>query len=64
MAAVDAALGRLPPSDRKILLLVADSGLDDSALAELLGVGHDALRQRKSRARQRLNRLMRLMEKQ
>jgi RNA polymerase sigma-70 factor (ECF subfamily) len=51
---VEAALGRLRSDDREVLLLVGAEGLEQSAVATMLGVHPAALRQRLARARSRL----------
>jgi RNA polymerase sigma-70 factor (ECF subfamily) len=55
--ALSAALGRLADADRDILL-VAASGLEPGAVAEVLGISDAAFRQRLSRARRRLSALL------
>jgi RNA polymerase sigma-70 factor (ECF subfamily) len=51
---VEAALGRLRPDDREVLLLVGVEGLEHPVVAKMLGVQAAALRQRLARARSRL----------
>jgi RNA polymerase sigma-70 factor, ECF subfamily len=51
---VDAALDRLRVEDRELLLLVGAEGLEQRAVATLLGLEPAALRQRLARARSRL----------
>jgi RNA polymerase sigma-70 factor (ECF subfamily) len=51
---VEAALGRLRPDDREVLLLVGVEGLEQPVVAKMLGVHAAALRQRLARARSRL----------
>jgi RNA polymerase sigma-70 factor (ECF subfamily) len=50
---LERGLARLPHRDREVLLLVA-SGLAPGDAAEALGLGHEALRKRLQRARERL----------
>lgn len=54
LARTGTALDALPPADREVILLCAESELDDDAIAGVLNLTHEALRQRKSRARRRL----------
>jgi len=49
-----AALGRLRPDDREILMLVAWDGLDPTRAAAVLGITSDAFAVRLHRARRRL----------
>jgi RNA polymerase sigma factor (sigma-70 family) len=58
VSAVEEALGRLPAAHREVLLLVAVDGLDQSQVAEVLGISYPALRQRLSRARAALAELL------
>ena len=51
---VERALGLLRLEDREVLLLVGVEGLERDAVARLLGLRPDALRQRLARARSRL----------
>lgn len=51
---LECALARLADRDREVLLLVGVEGFEPSQAAEILGVRADALRQRLSRARERL----------
>jgi RNA polymerase sigma-70 factor (ECF subfamily) len=51
---VERALAALRLEDREVLLLVAVEGLERDAVARLLGIAPDALRQRLARARARL----------
>lgn len=53
-AAVQAALMQLPEGLREIILLRDYQGLGHKEIAEVLGVGHDAVRKRYSRALQQL----------
>jgi RNA polymerase sigma-70 factor (ECF subfamily) len=48
------ALAALAPRDREVLLLVAVEDLAQDRVAHILGIGHDAVRQRVARARARL----------
>jgi RNA polymerase sigma-70 factor (ECF subfamily) len=57
-ARVESAMARLPPRDREVLLLVAVEGLTPSEAAVVCGVTPEALRQRLSRARVQLHRLL------
>lgn len=52
------ALGELPESQRTLLLLVQQQGLDHPAAAATLGITENALRVQLHRARQRLKELM------
>jgi RNA polymerase sigma factor (sigma-70 family) len=52
--ALEAALARLGDADRELLLLIGVEGLELRRAASVLGVSYDAVRQRLSRARQRL----------
>jgi DNA-directed RNA polymerase specialized sigma24 family protein len=51
---LSSALASLTPEDREVLLLVAD-GMSQDQLARVLGIGHEAARQRVARARGRLS---------
>jgi RNA polymerase sigma-70 factor (ECF subfamily) len=51
--AVRAALQRLEPGDRAVVLLSAQMGLDYHAIAKILDIGEDAARQRITRAKAR-----------
>jgi RNA polymerase sigma-70 factor (ECF subfamily) len=51
---LERALAELPAADREVLLLVAVEGLGQDQVAQVLGVRHDAVRQRVARARARL----------
>ncbi len=55
---VERAMTRLPARDREVLLLVTVDGLTPSEAAAVCGVSPEALRQRLSRARALLNRLL------
>ena len=52
------ALGELPESQRTLLLLILQQGLDHSAAATVLGLTENAFRVQLHRARQRLKELM------
>jgi RNA polymerase sigma-70 factor (ECF subfamily) len=52
------ALGELPESQRTLLLLIQQQGLDHSEAATVLGITENALRVQLHRARQRLKELM------
>jgi RNA polymerase sigma factor (sigma-70 family) len=58
VAAVEEALARLPAAHREVLLLVAVEGLEQSQVAEVLGISYAALRQRLTRARAALAELL------
>lgn len=49
------ALQSLSDGDREVLLLVAVEGMEQERVADVLGIGYDALRQRLSRARANLS---------
>jgi RNA polymerase sigma-70 factor (ECF subfamily) len=51
---LERALAALAPADREVLLLVGVEGLAQDRVAAILGIQHDAVRQRVSRARARL----------
>jgi RNA polymerase sigma-70 factor, ECF subfamily len=53
-ALLERALAELSPAQREVLLLVAVEGLEQQQVAEVLGIRHDTLRQRLSRARAEL----------
>lgn len=53
-ARLEAAIQRLSPALREVLLLVVVEGLDTRQVASVLGLGPDAVRQRLSRARAEL----------
>ena len=52
--ALEAALASLSDADREILLLVGVEGMAQDRVAGVLGIRHDAVRQRVARARARL----------
>lgn len=54
LALMKAAIARLPPIDRRILLLTLVSGWQPGAIAESLGLGAAVVRTRKSRALQKV----------
>ncbi len=56
------ALQALPERDRELLLLIADSGLEPPAIAEVVGISYATFRQRLSRARGRLESIMKKEE--
>jgi RNA polymerase sigma-70 factor (ECF subfamily) len=58
VSAVEEALTRLPAAHREVLLLVAVEGLDQSQVAQVLGISYPALRQRLARARAALTELL------
>ena len=53
-ARLERALGELPDAYREVLLLVGVEGMDQTRVAEVLGIGYPALRKRLSRAREML----------
>ena len=53
-AHVEAAIQRLSPALREVLLLVVVEGLETGQVASVLGIQPDAVRQRLSRARSQL----------
>jgi RNA polymerase sigma-70 factor (ECF subfamily) len=55
---LEAALARLPPRDREVLLLVGAEELSPSEAAAALGLAAEAVRKRLQRARERLAREM------
>jgi RNA polymerase sigma-70 factor (ECF subfamily) len=55
---LERALAKLSPADREVLLLVGVEGLPQDQVAGILGMKHDAVRQRVARARARLAELM------
>ena len=57
-AGLEEALAALPLADREILLLHAQSELAQDALAALMGIGYSVFRQRLTRARSRLAKLL------
>jgi RNA polymerase sigma-70 factor (ECF subfamily) len=54
LALLERALGDVSRSSREVLLLVGIEGIDQEQAANILGIGHAALRQRLSRARAEL----------
>jgi RNA polymerase sigma-70 factor (ECF subfamily) len=48
------ALADLAPTEREVILLVCVEGMSQDAVARILDIGHDAVRQRVTRARARL----------
>jgi RNA polymerase sigma-70 factor (ECF subfamily) len=58
-ARIERAIASLPPALREALLLVAVEGLEQKEAAEVLGIKYDLLRQRLTRARERLAELVR-----
>lgn len=64
VARVEAALSRIAPAHREILLLAAVEGLETAQVAEALGVREDAARKRLSRARAELAELLEADERQ
>jgi RNA polymerase sigma-70 factor (ECF subfamily) len=55
---LERALARLPDRDREVLLLVGVEGFEPARAAEILGIRADALRQRLSRARAKLEEVL------
>ena len=55
---LEGALASLPVADREILLLQAESELGQEQLAEMMGLTYAVFRQRLTRARQRLSKLL------
>jgi RNA polymerase sigma-70 factor (ECF subfamily) len=55
---IDRALASMPPASREVLLLVAVAGLDQADAAAVCGITAEALRQRLSRARASLARVL------
>jgi RNA polymerase sigma-70 factor (ECF subfamily) len=53
-ARLERAIGALPGALREALLLVCVEGFDQKEAAEILGIRHDLLRQRLTRARERV----------
>lgn len=51
---LERALAHLAPANREVLLLVAVEGMAQDQVAAVLGIRHDAVRQRLARARARL----------
>ena len=62
IALLEKALADLPVASREVLLLVGVEGLEQEAVATILGISYDALRQRLSRARSQLAEKMRRLE--
>jgi len=58
-ARIERAIASLPPALREALLLVAVEGLEQKEAADVLGIKYDLLRQRLTRARERLAELVR-----
>jgi RNA polymerase sigma-70 factor (ECF subfamily) len=56
LSRLEAALAALPSAQREVLLLAVGEGLPQDQVARLLGLSHDAVRQRLSRARAALAR--------
>jgi RNA polymerase sigma-70 factor (ECF subfamily) len=54
LALIERALGELSRSSREVLLLVGVEGIEQEQVADILGIGYAALRQRLSRARAEL----------
>jgi RNA polymerase sigma-70 factor (ECF subfamily) len=54
VARLERALASLPLASRELIVLVAVEGLPQDQVAAILGIGHDAVRQRLSRARAQL----------
>jgi RNA polymerase sigma-70 factor (ECF subfamily) len=54
MERMERALATLPVASREVLLLVGLEGFDQVEVAQMLGIKHDALRQRLTRARAQL----------
>jgi RNA polymerase sigma-70 factor (ECF subfamily) len=57
-AALEAALDELSDDDRAVLWLAAVEGLHQRQIAQVLGIGYAAARQRLARARERLSQRM------
>lgn len=55
---IERALAALKHADREVVLLVCVEGLEQERVAAILGIRHDALRQRLARARARLGELL------
>lgn len=55
---IERALSSMPASSREVLLLIAVGGLDHADAADVCGISQDALRQRLSRARALLARML------
>jgi RNA polymerase sigma-70 factor, ECF subfamily len=62
IALLEAALQEVPVASREVLLLVGVEGLEQDAVAQILGVSYDALRQRLHRARSQLKEKMEAIE--
>jgi RNA polymerase sigma-70 factor (ECF subfamily) len=58
VARIERAIGALPASLREALLLVGVEGFDQKEAAAILGVTHDTMRQRVTRAREKLGALV------
>jgi RNA polymerase sigma-70 factor (ECF subfamily) len=58
MRGLERALGELPTSHREVLLLVCVEGVEQADAAAILGISHDNLRQRLTRARAALSSTM------
>jgi RNA polymerase sigma factor (sigma-70 family) len=58
LARLEAAIRELPAAQREVLLLVAAEELPQDEVARILGINHDAVRQRVSRARAALAKLL------
>lgn len=58
VARVEAALGRVSPDDRELLLLVSVDGLSPAEVAVIMSTSQEALRQRLARARKALARAL------
>jgi RNA polymerase sigma-70 factor (ECF subfamily) len=56
--AIDAALGQLTPEQREAFVLKHVDGRSYAEIADLLGVGEDALKMRVHRARDALKKLL------
>ena len=56
LSRLEAAIAELPGAQREVLLLAVGEGLPQDEVARLLGMSHDAVRQRLSRARAALAR--------
>jgi RNA polymerase sigma-70 factor (ECF subfamily) len=62
LAHLERALASLPAGSREVLLIVGVEGFDQEQAAKILGITYEALRQRLSRARAQLARLMESVE--
>ena len=58
VARIERAIGALPASLREALLLVGVEGFDQKEGAAILGITHDTMRQRVTRAREKLGALV------